>query len=886
MTPSERVTMQPDQKRLLDGKLAKAGRTVFWERLWRALAAPAAIVILYIAVSWLGLWVNMPRWMRAVGTILFAGAFIYSFRHLFALRFATTDDARSRLDRDAGVPHRPVEAATDTLALAADPTSKALWALHQRRAAEAIAKINVAAPEPALRKRDPLALRFAPVLLAIAGFFAAGPEWQARLTSGFQWVEPPPPPPPPRLDAWLDPPAYTGRPPQFLVRSQQNTDAAASASAATAPTGSTLVVRATPAEGVNIEISGKLDPVEAPEATGGAIEKRFRLTGEGELTITRRGQVLGKFPLSAIPDNPPEVTLGETRLSDQRDGLRINYKMKDDYGVAEAEARFSLPLKPGETPRRSLAAPPNTALPLPYNRQPETDGEANVATTEHPWAGARVMLQLHVKDDAGQTAQSESRLVTLPQRPFSNPLAKALVEQRRNLVIDPDRKDRVQIAIDALVQEPERFMARQTGAYMGLRLAQQRLRAARTDAKLLEVAEWLWTMALEIEDGGLSEAEKALRAAQERLQEALERNASPDEIRRLTEELRQAMNRYMREFAERAQRENRLSEQRNNENTRMLNRNDIQKMLEDIERLSREGRHAEAQELLRQLNEAMRNLQAQRGQPGQQGQQGERERGMNEAMNELDQMLRDQQELRDRTYRQGQERRRQGNQQAQRDRQQGQQGQRGQRGQQGQQGQQGQPGEQGEGQDGEGQGEGNGEGQESLDQRQEQLRQRLGQLQRRMRELGLGNEQGLSDAEGAMRDAEGQLRGGQEGRAVENQGRAMEGMRRGMQGMARQMQQQGEGEGQEQADGGPGNDDPNRQGQPRAGSEQRNADPLGRERNNGRAQDDARFRAEGNDAGTINDRARRVLDDLRRKLGEQERPRLELDYLERLLPRN
>ncbi len=378
------------------------------------------------------------------------------------------------------------------------------------------------------------------------------------------------------------------------------------------------------------------------------------MTGAGEAVVKRGGAVLGRFALTAIPDRAPTVTLKEAAPTDTRDGLRLAYGITDDYGVKEGEAKFSPIRKPGEPARRTLVEPPSAPLSVPYGGQQEADAETVVNLADHPWAGARVQLKLTVKDDAGNVGESEAREVVLPQRAFSHPLAKSLVEQRRNLVLDPDRKDRVQIALDALLVDPERFYAGQHGTYMGLRLGAKRLRAAKTDPQLVEVAEWLWAMALEIEDGGLTDAERALRAAQERLKEALERNADPNEIRKLTEDLRRAMDRYMREFAERAQRENRFSENRNDPNQRTMSRNDLQKMLEEIERLSREGRHAEAQELLRQLNEMMQNLQAQRGQR----QQGQRERGMGEAMNELDQMTRDQQQLRDRTYREGQERRR------------------------------------------------------------------------------------------------------------------------------------------------------------------------------------------------------------------------------------
>ena len=89
----------------------------------------------------------------------------------------------------------------------------------------------------------------------------------------------------------------------------------------------------------------------------------------------------------------------------------------------------------------------------------------------------------------------------------------------------------------------------------GLRLGAERLRTAKGDPDLVAVADWLWAMALQIEDGDLSEAERELRAAQDRLREAMDCNAPNEEIKRLTDELRQAMDKFLREFAERMQRQ-------------------------------------------------------------------------------------------------------------------------------------------------------------------------------------------------------------------------------------------------------------------------------------------------------------------------------------------
>lgn len=138
-------------------------------------------------------------------------------------------------------------------------------------------------------------------------------------------------------------------------------------------------------------------------------------------------------------------------------------------------------------------------------------------------------------------------------------------------------------------------------------------------------------------------------------------------------------------------------------------------------------------------------------------------------------------------------------------------------------------------------------------------------------------EQGLADAEEAMREAENALKDGDSSGAVDAQGRALDGLKRGADGMAQQMQDMAEGQGEGQQDGG---QQPGQQGQ--AGA--RDDDPLGRP-TRGRDMSDGRVRVPTADESAVQ-RARRIMEELRRKLGDPTRPREELDYFERLLRRN
>jgi len=95
-------------------------------------------------------------------------------------------------------------------------------------------------------------------------------------------------------------------------------------------------------------------------------------------------------------------------------------------------------------------------------------------------------------------------------------------------------------------------------------------------------------------------------------------------------------------------------------------------------------------------------------------------------------------------------------------------------------------------------------------------------------------------------------------------------LRRGAQNLAQSMQQQ-------QGQMGPGQGQPGRMGQPRA---QQQTDPLGRPLRGRDYGDDVTVKV----PGEIDvQRARRILEELRRRFGESFRPQLELEYIERLL---
>ena len=882
----------------LERLASRAGLAIVWERVWPGCAAILVTAALFLAISFSGVWLEVPRWARVIGVLLFAGPALGILASFIRMGLPTRAQRLSRLDRDSGLPHQPATMLDDSLANNHnDPATRALWELHRNRTRRTAAALKVSLPSPRLVERDRYAIRGLALLAVAATGFIAGPEKYARVLAAFDWRTPGALSQGYRLDAWIDPPAYTGKPPVILNLREDAADRQKPGSTreARAPAGSAIIVRMSENANVTVETSGALQapPGEvsensAPTAksaiarkpSANDAESRWILGGNARLTFKRFGSIVAAFDIAAIPDLPPTITIREPPKSNLRGSLSVGYKIDDDYGVIGAEANFSKPVVAGRpVGGRSLVEPPKMTLALPAGPGGLGEAETTSDLSEHPWAGARVTMILSARDEGGNEGKSDAVETTLPQRPFVKPLAKALVEQRRNLVLAPDDRKRVQTAMEALLLAPDRFDVL-PGQYLGLSSVSKRLNHAKSDADLLEVADLMWEMALRIEDGGLSDAERDLRAAQQQLRDAMQRGASDEELKKLMEQLRAALDKFLNEMAQQAQRDPNNQDQRDssNDNSRTITSQDLKSMLDKMEQMMREGGMAEAQRMLDQLQNLLENLQTARRPDNNRGDQMSRE--MNRALDELDQMTRDEQALRDETFRQGQQQRNRArrNQQRQQDsRRQGDQNQQGRQGRQDEN--QGDENEDGD----DDQNAQNGQGdQQSLQQRQQALRQRLEDLKNRMKQNGMKGEEGLDDAEDGMKDAEGELGRGEQGRgkAVDAEGRALEGLRKGAQSLAQQMQQQGnqpgEGQGEQAGPGNPGN------GQPRDGRPNANPDPLGRESHDRRDNNRQLYDPLGVPAAQ---RAQRVLEELRKRLGEQFRPREELDYLERLLKR-
>lgn len=828
------------------------------ERLSRAFWPLWSLVIATLSGLAFGLQdLGSLQWVQATGVVIALAALALLILGLRRFRRPTEADALDRLD--ATMPGRPIAALRDTQAIGTeDPASLAVWAAHKDRMARRAAAAQAVAPDLRLSSRDPFSLRY----VALTAFVMAlmfGSFWRVTTVAGLAPGAAEAMPAGPTWEAWAQPPAYTGKPSLYLNDITVGT--------LELPAGTRVQVRLYGPEGALSVVQTVAEPPPPPPAEttatlAAAVPDGMR--GVHDLTVTRSGRLAIDGPngrewqIIARPDGLPLISVSGAMGREADGRFKQGFTTSDDYGVVAG--RVTISLDPSSLDRRhGLVPDPEPVEPVVLDLPMPLSGKRTEFTetliddlSKHVFSNLPVTMVFAAVDAAGQEGLSEPYAVTLPGKRFFDPLAAALIEMRRDLLWNRINAPRASQILKAVTHRPDGFI-RHERAFLRLRVLMRSLdaqSAALNTEQRDAIAEELWQISLMVEEGNLHSAMERLQRAQDRLSEAIKNGASPEEIDQLMKEMQQALNEYMRELAEEAQRNPGDQQQQGMMQGQMMSGDQLQEMLDELQRLMEEGKTAEAAELMERLRQLMENMQVVQGQGGQgQGSPGQ------QGMRDLGETLRDQQELSDDAYRNMQRGR--GGQQPGEE-----------LGENGQEPGQDQPGQGQEGQEGQG-----GDRQGSLTDRQRELRQRLNDL-RNGQMPGDGTEQGeegrrnLDRAGRAMEEAEDALRGGNLDGALDRQADAMEAMRDGLRNFGEALaeeQRQNRGANGESRDF--GSADPN------------GTDPLGR--NPGET---ARI---GSDQNMVqndpNARAQELLDEIRRRSGDLTRPGEELDYLKRLL---
>ena len=844
--------------------LITAWIALVWERsvpvLWPGLAGLSLFAIL----SLLGLWDQVGDPWRALTAAALLGLAVWQTgRNLKGFAWPSRDDTARRVEDDSGIEARPYEALIDA-PVEGDPVAQRVWQEHQARMARRLADARARRPHAAWAYADHWALRGIIALFLATAWFIAGPAARDRLLEAFS----------PSLilaggetlsiDAWIDPPAYTGRPPVFLADGDRSAEI---------PEGSTFVTRiagSRRAPHLTLRSGSEVTRSSGTEIGAGVWEARLPVTGDSTLRLAAPG-TRESWTLTVIPDTPPRIRLLSVPDATAAGELDLNFQAEDDYGVTGYAMEFR-PEEAEDAGWERLEIDPVSVTPL---REGEGLGTL-LETARHPLAGSRVTIRLVATDAAGNEGVSPELGVTLPERVFLDALARAVAEQRRGVMAAdadyaplPERpalyQDDILPGPAYLAEEPERRIERAPDGlqhaaraldaisdapvyffddpvvYLGIRETVPRLRRSRDQSDLTGLENDLWNIALRAELGSLADAEAALRAAERALMEALARGADETELAALFEAYEQAMENYMAALAREAAEEGDFAEGGNGP---QLDNAALQEMLDALREAAELGDTADARQALAALSEMLRNMQIQLGQGSGEGDQPDPvSEAMREALEELGEMIGEQRDLQDQTFSLNQ--------------------------------QQQQSGGNSPASGGQPQGGQTGEGAQTLAENQsggaqsaQQLADAQGQLAERFGQSsesvpGEGGQENLDGAGQAMGQAEDALRQGDTEGALAAQEQALAELRAGAEELARELlerMEDGQGPGAE------GDDERDPLGRPAEGAF---ADGSGVE------VPDEMSRA----------RAREILQRLRDRAAQSGLTQEELDYIERLLDR-
>ncbi len=797
------------------GLLALTRGALFWEQLWPALWPLTGVIGLFLALALVDVLPRLPGWLHIVLLLGLAVAAGWgTVRGLARLRLPSRAEARRRLELDSGLAHRPLSTRGDPIAAGVDDRgSAALWEVHQRRLSAQLRALRPRLPRAGLAAVDPFALRAALILLLAIGLAAGGPDWPQRLKRAVMpEIGALAAAAPARFDIWINPPAYTALPPMFLGPATEG------AEPLQVPFDSEVLAQLQGGRGVPALVLDAQRTAFEP-VTAAAFRAHLVIRAGARLSIEQGDDELAAWDLEVLPDLAPTVVFLAAPGRTERAALRLEYLAEDDYGLNAVWASIQRIDDPSVPAMELELALPGVAL-------RSAEGMSFHDLTPHPWAGLAVEIRLLARDARGQEGRSDPVRTVIPERIFNHPVARALVELRKQLTLQPDRRLPVIRALGDIFGRPDHYFHDIVVA-LAIRSAERRLLHDPTAEGLAGAQQLMWDTALHLEEGELAIAERDLREIQKALMDALARGAEDAEIDRLIDELQQALDRFLEALAEQLR-------QQLAEGTEMgelppdaeiLQSDDLQRLIERARELARSGARDAARDLLSQLQNMLENL---RANPFAQT-MDEKSRDAFDMMRDMDAMMRRQQELLDRSFERAQ---RGGRQSEQR--------------------------------------EGQTQRENLADSRgQEALRRELGEMMRRLGEALDDIPRPLGRAEQSMRDARDALTANRSNDAVGPQTRAIDQLMQGMQAMAESfMEQMGNAA---------------RRGMGQVGSQPgRGRDPFGRQTG-----DSGLEALEGVEIPDLSEvrRSRRILDELRRRRGERQRPPLELDYIDRLLRR-
>lgn len=577
-----------------------------------------------------GLWMlAVPAFLnhgaQSITLLIFLGGLTYfTSKDLRTFRFPSVEEIDKHLEHKSALGQGHIALIKDQLSNPAINQTRKLWYKAQRDSLLGLRKLRIPLPDLSLSKQDPHALRFIALFIFISGAFIAGHSWKERIINGLTPIHFPPASTSTyaqKTDLWITPPSYTQKPQIHLSGNGYYKGTLS------IPEGSTYRLRTRTKTGrvflphlhIHTNVTKEKQTLPLKDLGDNLYGTEGTISSGNSLRLKQALLPKARWNYTYIPDQPPKIsTTSEPPYTPLKNGeLRFPLTVKDDYGVKELRMTMHLneiikdaPLGKETQETRLIMSPPNEGFKI----TPLYD------LTGHSWAGLPVTIEFTVTDQKGQNTKSKRINLTLPERAFKHPLAKALIAARKELIWHyKDPFEDTAHTLEQLLNRPNSYQNDKT-IFLALRSSasrlyhndnkpqEQRIKAASSVLKLL------WQTALSIEDGNLSLSLREMRDARRNLEKALlDPDTSKQDLSSIMETLREKMAAYFMERQREMQK--RMTEGQNPipddmmanpENfSSLITPNSLATLMGKIGQALQEGDTQKAQELMAQFQRMM-----------------------------------------------------------------------------------------------------------------------------------------------------------------------------------------------------------------------------------------------------------------------------------------
>ncbi len=546
--------------------------------------------------SFLGPWAE-----KTVFLIFVAGGLYFLLKGARLFTFPNREDVARKLEEYSHIRHRPLRSIKDRPMQGNNP----LWAKHERQRRALLPFIKAPFPAPVLAQKDPYAIRFAVAVFFIFGLIVAGPLRTQNIMDGlfpFQWqknaVDSK------RISLKIVPPDYTRMAP-FVFEEHKN-----KGDIALIPEGSVIKAQIKdPLFTPRLFIDGKEYPFEKADEHN--YTQELPLPEGARLRIMEFVFTKADVSYRRIKDEVPIlISTEEPEIGKKDADFSIPLKIKEDYGIKTLTLSVEQDNLVKEYP---LGAPVTEERTISlWTKDGPTEGTEiapryNFAS--HTWAGLPVRLNISVEDYAGNKAAVTYPMV-LPERQFDHPVARELVQMRKDLSFSPvTASPDISLALETLLHFPESFED-DTVAFLAIAAASSRLHYSPSEETARAVISLLWDVALKIEEGNIGLAARDVQQAKEALKKILENpDATEEQIAAAMFDLQKAMQNYFQALHKEMQKRMAQADQPffflPTMFTQMMNPDDLADFMQQMESEALEGNRDKAKDMLGRLEEMM-----------------------------------------------------------------------------------------------------------------------------------------------------------------------------------------------------------------------------------------------------------------------------------------